>query len=132
MTSEAQTARPPGIPARQVAAVVVGNALEFYDFLTYAFFAVYIGRAFFPSNDPASSLLTSLAVFGAGFVTRPIGGSAMLATLTLIRSGNASSCSMRGPTSASRSSSIAIDEEDDMRIADIDRHRLDIFVPRQR
>lgn len=62
------------IPARYVAAVVAGNALEFYDFLTYAFFAVYIGRAFFPSTSPTSSLLASLGAFGAGFVTRPIGG----------------------------------------------------------
>src|ERR1700691_6669732 len=62
------------VPARHVAAVVVGNALEFYDFLTYAFFAVYIGRAFFPSADPTSSLLASLGAFGAGFITRPIGG----------------------------------------------------------
>jgi len=61
------------IPARHIAAVVVGNALEFYDFLTYAFFAVYIGRAFFPSNSPSGSLLASLATFGAGFITRPIG-----------------------------------------------------------
>jgi MFS transporter, MHS family, citrate/tricarballylate:H+ symporter len=61
------------IPARHVAAVVAGNALEFYDFLTYAFFAVYIGRAFFPSSTPSASLLASLATFGAGFVTRPIG-----------------------------------------------------------
>jgi MHS family citrate/tricarballylate:H+ symporter-like MFS transporter len=62
------------IPARHVAAVVAGNALEFYDFLTYAFFAVYIGRAFFPSTSPTASLLASLATFGVGFVTRPIGG----------------------------------------------------------
>jgi MHS family citrate/tricarballylate:H+ symporter-like MFS transporter len=62
------------VPARLVAAVVVGNALEFYDFLTYAFFAVYIGRAFFPSNIPTASLLASLGTFGVGFVTRPIGG----------------------------------------------------------
>ena len=61
------------IPARHIAAVVAGNALEFYDFLTYAFFAVYIGRAFFPSSTPAASLLASLATFGVGFVTRPIG-----------------------------------------------------------
>jgi MFS family permease len=61
------------VPARHIAAVVVGNALEFYDFLTYSFFAVYIGRAFFPSRDPSASLLASLATFGAGFVTRPIG-----------------------------------------------------------
>lgn len=62
------------VPARHVAAVVVGNALEFYDFLTYAFFAVYIGRAFFPSTSPTASLLASLGTFGVGFVTRPIGG----------------------------------------------------------
>jgi MFS transporter, MHS family, citrate/tricarballylate:H+ symporter len=68
-TSEARAT----IPARQVAAVVIGNALEFYDFLTYAFFAVYIGRAFFPSDVPTASLLASLATFGAGFVTRPVG-----------------------------------------------------------
>ena len=61
------------VPARYVAAVVVGNALEFYDFLTFSFFAVYIGRTFFPSSDPSASLLASLATFGAGFVTRPIG-----------------------------------------------------------
>jgi MHS family citrate/tricarballylate:H+ symporter-like MFS transporter len=61
------------VPARHIAAVVVGNALEFYDFLTYAYFAVYIGRAFFPSNDPSASLLASLGTFGVGFVTRPIG-----------------------------------------------------------
>jgi MFS family permease len=64
---------PAAVPARHIAAVVVGNALEFYDFLTYSFFAVYIGRAFFPSSDPSASLLASLATFGAGFVTRPIG-----------------------------------------------------------
>lgn len=54
--------------------MVVGNALEFYDFLTYAFFAVQIGRTFFPAQGPSSSLLLSLATFGAGFFTRPLGG----------------------------------------------------------
>jgi MFS family permease len=62
------------IPRRQIAAVVVGNALEFYDFLTYAFFAVQIGHAFFPARNPSSSLLLSLATFGAGFLMRPVGG----------------------------------------------------------
>ncbi len=57
----------------QVAAVVAGNALDFYDFLTYAFFAVQIGHTFFPSADPSASLLASLAAFGAGFLTRPLG-----------------------------------------------------------
>src|SRR5208282_4504454 len=71
MTGTSATGR--SVPARYIAAVVVGNALEFYDFLTYAYFAVYIGRAFFPSNDPSASLLASLGTFGVGFVTRPIG-----------------------------------------------------------
>lgn len=56
-----------------VAAVAAGNALEFYDFLTYGFFAPQIGRAFFPSHDPATSLLTALATFGVGFLMRPVG-----------------------------------------------------------
>lgn len=56
-----------------VAASVAGNALEFYDFTTYAFFAVYIGKTFFPASTPLMSLLLSVAVFGVGFVTRPIG-----------------------------------------------------------
>ena len=61
------------LPARQVAAVCVGNALEFYDFVTYAFFAAQIGRTFFPSQERDLSLLASLATFGAGFLTRPLG-----------------------------------------------------------
>jgi len=61
------------LPARHVAAVCVGNALEFYDFVTYAFFAAQIGRTFFPSQERDLSLLASLATFGAGFLTRPLG-----------------------------------------------------------
>ena len=57
-----------------VAAAVAGNALEFYDFLTYSFFAVYIGHAFFPADSATTSLLLSVAVFGVGFLTRPLGG----------------------------------------------------------
>jgi MFS transporter, MHS family, citrate/tricarballylate:H+ symporter len=56
-----------------VAAATIGNALEFYDFLTYAFFSIQIGHVFFPAQGAYSSLMLSLATFGAGFVTRPIG-----------------------------------------------------------
>jgi MFS family permease len=59
--------------ARHVAAVTAGNALEFYDFLTYAFFATQIGHTFFPSANASDSLLKSLATFGAGFLMRPVG-----------------------------------------------------------
>jgi len=54
--------------------VVAGNALEFYDFLIFGFFAIQIGQAFFPQADPTASLLMTLGVFGAGFLTRPLGG----------------------------------------------------------
>jgi len=62
------------IPVHHVVAVVMGNGLEFYDFLCYAIFAVYIGKAYFPAHDASLSLLLSLATFGIGFVTRPVGG----------------------------------------------------------
>ena len=53
--------------------MAVGNGLEFYDFVTYAFFATQIGHTFFPSRTPGLSLLSSLATFGVGFLTRPLG-----------------------------------------------------------
>ncbi len=65
---------PAGLHAKAVAAVVLGNALEFYDFTIYAFFAVPIGETFFPAKDATSSLLASLALFGIGYVMRPVGG----------------------------------------------------------
>jgi MFS family permease len=64
----------PRVTASQVVGVTLGNALEFYDFLIFTFFAVEIGHTFFPATDPQSSLLAALATFGAGFLTRPLGG----------------------------------------------------------
>jgi len=64
---------PPKLLPRHIVAVTVGNALEFYDFVTYAFFSIQIGHAFFPSQNAYASLMLSLATFGAGFITRPIG-----------------------------------------------------------
>ncbi|MEQ7872790.1 MFS transporter [Sphingomonas sp. ASV193] len=61
------------IPRRAVVAATLGNALEFYDFITFAFFAIQIGQTFFPSKDPFVSLMASLATFGAGFASRPFG-----------------------------------------------------------
>lgn len=68
------TAATRALPVRQIAAVVIGNWLEFYDFLTFAFFATQIGKSFFPMGGPTASLLLSLATFGVGFLTRPLGG----------------------------------------------------------
>ena len=61
------------VPARQVAAAVAGNALEFYDFTTYALFATELGATFFPSHTPFLSLMGSLLTFAVGFISRPLG-----------------------------------------------------------
>jgi MFS family permease len=71
------------IPPKAIAAVVIGNWLEFYDFIVFTFFAVMISKAFFPSELMASGLsqseaefmglLAALATFWAGFFTRPVG-----------------------------------------------------------
>lgn len=59
---------------RQIAAAVVGNALEWYDFIVFGFLAVVISRLFFPSDSEYSSLLMATATFGVGFFMRPVGG----------------------------------------------------------
>jgi MFS family permease len=61
------------LPLKAVAAVVIGNWLEFYDFLVFTVFAVMIADAFFPSESPMVRLLGALATFGVGFFTRPLG-----------------------------------------------------------
>jgi MFS family permease len=68
-----EAADPPPITARQVAAAVVGNALEFYDFTVYATFAPQIAHNFFPARTPFLSLILTLATFGVGFLLRPLG-----------------------------------------------------------
>lgn len=57
-----------------VSAAVIGNVLEWYDFAVYGFMASIIGKTFFPSGDDVSQLLAAFAVYGVGFLARPIGG----------------------------------------------------------
>ncbi|WP_019447663.1 MFS transporter [Cupriavidus sp. BIS7] len=59
---------------RLIAACSLGNALEMYDFTVYSFFALLIGKLFFPSDSPYGSLLLAVATFGIGFAMRPLGG----------------------------------------------------------
>jgi MFS transporter, MHS family, proline/betaine transporter len=58
----------------QIAAAVIGNALEWYDFIVFGFFAVIISRLFFPAESQYASLLFTTATFGVGFFMRPVGG----------------------------------------------------------
>jgi len=50
-----------------------GNFLEMYDFMVYGYYATAIAKAFFPTGNEFSSLMLSLATFGAGFLMRPLG-----------------------------------------------------------
>jgi len=52
---------------RLIAACTIGNALEFFDFVVYSFFAATIGKLFFPSADPVVQLLLSFGTYGVGF-----------------------------------------------------------------
>jgi len=53
---------------------LIGTTIEFFDFYIYATAAVLVfPRLFFPSTDPASGILASLATFAIAFVARPIG-----------------------------------------------------------
>jgi MFS family permease len=63
-----------------VIAACYGTFLEWYDFLTFASLAIYFSVLFFPSDNPTTALLSSLATFGVGMVVRPL-GSALFGSL---------------------------------------------------
>lgn len=53
----------------------LGGALEFYDFVIYVFFAVVIGKLFFPADMPEwLRLIQTFGIFAAGYLARPLGG----------------------------------------------------------
>ncbi len=56
-----------------IVAGIVGNALEWYDFALYGHFSVFIGRTFFPPDEPALNMLAAFAVFSVSFYMRPVG-----------------------------------------------------------
>jgi len=72
MTTLASTTRPSA--TRVIAAGVIGNMLEWYDFAIYGYFAGQIGRTFFPSKDPVTQVLAAFSIFAVGFLMRPLGG----------------------------------------------------------
>ena len=59
---------------RAILAAVIGNVLEWYDFAVYAYMATIIAKQFFPAGDEITSLLSTFAAFGVGFIVRPLGG----------------------------------------------------------
>jgi metabolite-proton symporter len=68
------TVRPINSPAQVLFASLIGTTIEFFDFYIYATAAVLVfPRLFFPSTDPASATLASLATFAVAFFARPVG-----------------------------------------------------------
>jgi MHS family proline/betaine transporter-like MFS transporter len=57
---------------RAVIAASIGNALEWFDFIIYGFFAVTIAKLFFPTVDEKASLLLTFASFGVTFRNCPV------------------------------------------------------------
>jgi MFS transporter, MHS family, proline/betaine transporter len=63
-----------GSQVRRVAtAGLLGTFIEFYDYTLYAFLTVYLAPQFFPAQSGTASILATLAVFGVGYVARPLG-----------------------------------------------------------
>jgi MHS family proline/betaine transporter-like MFS transporter len=71
--THASIVRPNRGPWKEIVAASIGNALEFYDLLIYGYFAVVIGKLFFPSDNETTSLLLSVGSFGISFLMRPLG-----------------------------------------------------------
>ena len=58
---------------RVIVAASLGNAIEWFDFLVYGYFAVTISKVFFPSGNETASLLLTLGTFSVSFLVRPVG-----------------------------------------------------------
>jgi MHS family proline/betaine transporter-like MFS transporter len=58
---------------RAVAASVIGNVLEWFDFAVYGYMVPFIGPHFFPSDDPVATNLATFTVFAIGYFARPVG-----------------------------------------------------------
>ena len=58
---------------RNIIACIIGNILEWYEFSLFAFLSPVIASLFFPDKNGVVSLLSTLLVFAAGFVVRPLG-----------------------------------------------------------
>ncbi len=74
MTAPAVAMKSEGRPHwRAIVAASIGNALEWFDFVIYGFFAATIAKLFFPVGNETVSLLLALATFGVTFFMRPLG-----------------------------------------------------------
>ena len=59
---------------KNVAAGVIGNVLEWYDFAVYGYMVPIISALFFPSENHTVSIIAAFSAFAAGYFARPLGG----------------------------------------------------------
>ena len=60
-----------------ILAASAGNALEWYDFTVFGYFAAQIAGAFFPKSDPTTALLLTFGTYGVSFLARPVGAAVL-------------------------------------------------------
>ncbi|MSP07145.1 MAG: MFS transporter [Chitinophagaceae bacterium] len=56
-----------------IGASSVGTLIEWYDFYIFGMLATIISKQFFPADAGTAALLSTLAIFAAGFIVRPFG-----------------------------------------------------------
>ena len=73
--SQTSTSQPPQIKSRigAILRATSGNFLEQFDFFLFGFYASYIAKAFFPSENETAALLNTFGVFWLGALMRPVG-----------------------------------------------------------
>jgi MFS transporter, MHS family, alpha-ketoglutarate permease len=63
-------------PLQRVGAILggsAGNLVEWYDWFAYSYASLYFAKHFFPHGDAVDQQLQTAAIFGAGFIARPLG-----------------------------------------------------------
>jgi MFS family permease len=71
--AQAMPATAHGERIRAIVAGSAGNLIEWYDFYTYAFTALYFAPQFFPHGDRTAQLLDAAGIYAVGFLIRPLG-----------------------------------------------------------
>lgn len=73
MTGGTEHLRAEGHRLRSIVGGSLGNLVEWYDWYAYAAFSLYFAPVFFPKGNATAQLLSTAAIFGVGFLMRPIG-----------------------------------------------------------
>jgi MHS family alpha-ketoglutarate permease-like MFS transporter len=71
--SEAEEIRAEAVRLRSLIGGLMGNLIEWYDFLAYSIFSIYFASSFFPSENPTVQLMNTAAIAAVGYVARPLG-----------------------------------------------------------